>query len=212
MEGTALRAALTASGVDVEDASSDGGGTVVEGDAAIRPLAEATWRELAEDLASFRPDVLAYQLTTYDWGTPAQQRASYERLAGAAREAGADLVLVSAPPFRIDDFYRGHESALDSAPAAAEEVAEAHREARGAAGGARVRFLDSRELWGADAEAERAQRAPDGIHSCQQGSAAFAAWFAERLGEWYDFAPAAPEDWANGSWTGDERFANLGCA
>ncbi|ONK11700.1 hypothetical protein STBA_24360 [Streptomyces sp. MP131-18] len=204
VEGPALEAALTASGVEFMNASSDGGGTVVEGDEMSSRLAESTWEDLEENIASFRPDVIAYQITTYDWGTPEQQRSSYEKLAGTARDAGAELVLVSAPPFRIDDFYRPYESAIESAPEVAGEVAEA--------GGGRVHFLDSAQLWGTESDAERAQRAPDGIHSCQQGSAAFAAWLSEELGERYDFAPAAPEEWADGSWTGDERFAQLGCS
>ncbi|MEO3750736.1 SGNH/GDSL hydrolase family protein [Streptomyces sp. B6B3] len=204
VEGAALEAALTASGVEFLDASSDGGGTVVEGDEMSRQIAESTWSDLTEHIASFRPTVIAYQITTYDWGTPQRQRASYERLAETAGDADADLVIVSAPPFRIDDFYRPHESAIDSAPEMAEEVAESD--------GDQVHFLDAAALWGTESGAEQAQRAPDGIHSCQQGSAAFAAWFGEELGARYGFAPAAPEEWATGAWTGDERFAQLGCA
>ncbi len=203
VQAPALEAALTASGVAFEDASSVGGGTVVEGDEMSGPLADATWDQVEERIASFRPGVIAYQITTYDWGTPEQQRASYEKLAGTARDAGAELVIVSAPPYRIDDFYRPHEDALAGAPEVAAEVAEA--------GGDGVHFLDAGELWGTDSDAEQAQRSADGIHSCQQGSAAFAAWFGEELGERYGFTPAAPEEWATGSWTSDEQFGHLGC-
>ncbi|MEW1845455.1 hypothetical protein AB0392_46555 [Nonomuraea angiospora] len=107
-------------------------------------------------------------------------------------------MLVSAPPFKIDDFYKPHENAIRSAPAMAAK----------AAGG---RYLDAAALWGSDYSAARAQRAKDGIHSCQQGSAAFATWFAKQLGELAGFTPATPAVWATGPWTGDERFAKLGC-
>nr|WP_269146386.1 SGNH/GDSL hydrolase family protein [Streptomyces endocoffeicus] len=202
-EGPALRAALTAAGVEFENASSDGGGTVVNGDRMSRQLAKTTWKELKKNIAAFRPNVIAYQITTYDWGTRQQQRASYEKFAKAARDAGAELVIVSAPPFKVDDFYKKYESAIKSAPEVAEEVAEA--------GGGGVRFLDSARLWGTDSGAAKALRAPDGIHSCQQGSAAFAKWLGGELGKRYGFAPAPPEEWAEGSWTDDERFTKLGC-
>ncbi|MGK5637077.1 SGNH hydrolase domain-containing protein [Streptomyces sp. URMC 126] len=202
-EAPALAAALKASGVEFKDASSDGGGTVVEGDRMARQTAESTWKDLAKHIGSFRPNVIAYQITTYDWGTAEQQRASYEKLAKTAKRAGAELVIVSAPPFEIDDFYKKYTGAIASAPKAAKEVADR-------SGGA-VRFLDASTLWGTDPGAADARRSDDGIHSCQQGSAAFAKWFGERLGAAYGFTPAAPEKWATGSWTGDARYGKLGC-
>lgn len=203
VEAPPLGAALKASGAAFKDDSSDGGGTVVEGGRMSRALARSTWKRLRADLASFHPDVLAYQITTYDWGTPAQQRASYRKLAKTAGEAGADLVLVSAPPYKIDDFYAPHADAIKSAPEAARAVAKS------AAGN--VHFLDASKLWGTDGGADRAQRSSDGIHSCQQGSAAFATWFVERLGKLYGFAPAGPEVWAKGAWVEDRGYAELGC-
>ncbi|GGV35485.1 SGNH/GDSL hydrolase family protein [Streptomyces spectabilis] len=202
-EAPALGAALEASGVTFKDASSTGGGTVVTGDKMAGQIARTTWKDLTENIASFRPNVIAYQITTYDWGTSAQQRASYGKLAKTARRAGAELVLVSAPPFKIDDFYRKYEAAIRSAPKAAQQVA--------AAGGGKVRFFDAGALWGTDAAAGKAQRSSDGIHSCQQGSAAFAQWFTGRLGKELGFEPAALEKWANGKWTADKRFGKLGC-
>ncbi len=205
VEAPALRAALRASGAEFQDASSDGGGTVVEGDEddLNTEIARSTWEDLEEDIVSFRPNVIAYQITTYDWGTPEQQSASYERLAQTARDAGAELVIVSAPPFKRDDFYRPYASAIDSAPQVAERVADA--------GGDQVHFFDAEQLWGADHGAAKAQRSSDGIHSCQQGSAAFADWFTDRLAEQLGFTPAEPEQWANDSWVEDEAFALLDC-
>ncbi|MEU5703410.1 SGNH/GDSL hydrolase family protein [Streptomyces aurantiacus] len=203
VEAPALGAALKAGGVEFKNASSDGGGTVVEGDKMSMPIARSTWKALGRDIASFRPDVIAYQITTYDWGTAQQQRASYEKLAKTARDAGAELVLVSAPPYKVDDFYKKYAGAIKSAPKAAEEVADAS--------GGTVHFYDASALWGTDGAAAKAQRSSDGIHSCQQGSAAFAKWFTERLGKQYGFTPAAPDQWAKDPWVGDRRYAKLGC-
>ncbi|MCQ0023004.1 SGNH/GDSL hydrolase family protein [Streptomyces somaliensis DSM 40738] len=196
-QAPALEAAMRAGGVEFASMAAVGGGGV------IGETAAPTWKDLPGKLRSFAPDVVAYQITTYDWGTPAEQRAGYERLARAVSEAGARLLIVSAPPFRMDDFYRPHRAAIASAPRVARDVAARHPET--------VRFLDASALWGGDGEAPRAQRSKDGIHSCQQGSAAFAAWFGERLGERSAFTPAAPERWATGPWTGDEVYGRLGC-
>ncbi|WP_431045310.1 hypothetical protein ACQUSR_27590 [Streptomyces sp. P1-3] len=81
-------------------------------------------------------------------------------------------MIVSAPPFKIDDFYKKYESAIASAPKA-KQVADRS--------GGKGRFVDASALWGTDPKAGKAQRASDGIHSCQQGSAAFAKWFTEQL-------------------------------
>ncbi|MFF4621575.1 SGNH/GDSL hydrolase family protein [Nonomuraea jabiensis] len=198
-QAPALEAALKAAGVAFKNAASDGGGNVVAGDHEVTAMAaRETWQTLQENLASFRPTVIVYQITTYDWGTPRQQLSAYRKLSRTAEDAGAELVLVSAPPFKIDDFYKPHENAIRSAPAMAAKAAHG-------------RYLDASALWGSDYAAAKAQRAKDGIHSCQQGSAAFATWFAKQLGELAGFTPAAPAVWATGPWTGDDRFAKLGC-
>ncbi|MEV4575672.1 SGNH hydrolase domain-containing protein [Nonomuraea jabiensis] len=198
-QAPALEAALQAAGVAFKNATSAGGGNVVAGDHEVTAMAaRETWKTLKDNLASFRPTVIAYQITTYDWGTPRQQLSAYQKLSRTAEDAGAELVLVSAPPFKIDDFFKPHENAIKSAPAMAAKAAPG-------------RYLDASALWGSDYAAAKAQRAKDGIHSCQQGSAAFATWFAKQLGERAGFTPAAPAAWATGPWTGDERFAKLGC-
>lgn len=197
-EAPAVSAALKAGGVDVTSIAAAGGGGVVG------EIAKPTWDELPKKVQSVHPDVIAYQITTYDWGTPDEQRAAYERLAKVARDAGARLVIVSAPPFRIDDFYKKHEAEIGTAPKAAKEVADKNADT--------VRFLDASALWGTDSKADKAQRSKDGIHSCQQGSAAFANWFGKELGTFSAFTPAAPDAWAKGSWTGDKTFSQLGCS
>ncbi|GGT11355.1 SGNH/GDSL hydrolase family protein [Nonomuraea spiralis] len=202
-EAPALGAALKASGVEFKNATSSGGGNVVAGEHPVTKMgAKDTWQQLGKNLAEFKPDVVAYQITTYDWGTRQQQLAAYRKLAATVQKAGGELVIVSAPPFKLDDFYKQYASAIRSAPETARQAVQ----------DGKAQFLDASELWGADASASKAQRSKDGIHSCQQGSAAFAKWFTGKLGEQLGFTPAAPEVWANGSWVGDERFSKLGCA
>lgn len=196
-EAPALGAAMKAGAAEFLSMAAAGGGGVV-GD-----IAEPTWKDLPKRLKSFRPDVVAYQVTTYDWGTPDEQRAGYERLAKTVKDAGADLLLVSPPPFKTDGFYKPHEAAIKSAPKAAKDVADKHPDT--------VHFLDASALWGTDNKAAEAQRSKDGIHSCQQGSAAFAQWFGEQLRQRYSFAPAPVDRWATGSWTGDKTYSRLGC-
>ncbi|KIF67082.1 hypothetical protein HY68_35675 [Streptomyces sp. AcH 505] len=203
VEGLPLGAALKAAGTGYQDASSDGGGTVVEGNKTIAPLAQDTWKRLRKDIAAFRPTVIAYQITTYDWGTSDTQRSWYRKLAETAHSAGAGLAIVSAPPFKVDDFYTKYAGAIKTAPKAAAEVADASH--------GTVHFYDASALWGTDPTAPKAQRSSDGIHSCQQGSAAFAKWFTEKLGKQYGFTPTSPDAWAGGAWTADQRYAKLGC-
>ncbi|MFD0413891.1 SGNH/GDSL hydrolase family protein [Streptomyces sp. NPDC127108] len=204
-EAPALGAALKAGGVEFKDASSDGGGTVVDsGEKITRMISGDTWKQLAKHIESFRPTVVAYQITTYDWGSKGRQRAAYEKLVDTAKDAGADVVLVSSPPIKIDAFYKQHAAQMRTAPAVAADVA-------GKSGGAAA-FFDASQVWGTDHTAKKALRAPDGIHNCQQGAAAFAKWFTEKLGKQADFTPAPVDSWAQKTWTGDERYGKLRCA
>ncbi|MEV7547936.1 SGNH/GDSL hydrolase family protein, partial [Streptomyces sp. NPDC089915] len=108
-EAPALGAAMKAGGAEFASMAAAGGGGV------IGEMAAPTWEELPKKLAAFKPDVVAYQITTYDWGSADEQRAGYERLVKTVNEAGADLLIVSAPPFRLDDFYKPHEAAIKAA-------------------------------------------------------------------------------------------------
>ncbi|MYU02226.1 MULTISPECIES: hypothetical protein [unclassified Streptomyces] len=203
-EAPALGSALAAAGVEFKDGSSDGGGTVVDGgDQITRMISGDTWKELEGNLASFRPNVVAYQVTAYDWGSREQQRASYEKLVAKAKGAGARAVFVPTPPIKIDDFFKEHAPQMATASPVARDVVRA-------SGGAAT-YLDASQLWGTDAKAKKAQRAADGIHNCQQGAAAFADWFTTELGRKEGFKPAPVDAWANGSWTGDKRYTTLKC-
>ncbi|MER7758140.1 SGNH/GDSL hydrolase family protein [Streptomyces sp. NPDC097619] len=198
-ESPALLAALKASGIEATSMAAAGGGGVVG------EIGAGTWKDLPGKISAVRPEVIAYQITTYDWDTPEGQKRDYERLARAAEKAGARLLLISAPPFDADDaFYKSHKKEIESAPKAAKEVADAHP--------GKVTYLDASALWGTDRTAEKAYRSKDGIHSCRQGSAAFAQWFTKELSKVTPFTLAAPDTWANGPWTGDERYAKLGCS
>lgn len=204
-EAPALGAALKASEVEFKNSSSDGGGTIVDsGEKITQMISGETWMQLRKDIELFRPTVIAYQVTTYDWGSQDQQRAAYEKAVDTAKGAGAKVVFVSPPPIKIDAFYRQHEAQMRTAPKAAAEVA-------GKSGGTAA-FFDASQVWGTDASAAKAQRAADGIHNCQQGAAAFAKWFTDKLGEQENFTPASVDSWAQESWTGDERYSKLGCA
>lgn len=196
-EAPALEAAMKAGRAEFRSMASAGGGGVTG------PIAQPTWKALAKELRTFRPDVVAYQITTYDWGAPAEQRAGYERLARTVKAANAELLILPSPPFKVDDFYKPHANEIRTAPKAAVQVARRHPET--------VHFLDSSALWGTDRAAAKAQRSKDGIHSCQQGSASFAKWFGDRQHELFSFAPAPPERWATGPWTGAKVYSRLGC-
>lgn len=197
-QAPALGAAMTASGLEFMSLAAAGGGGV------IGEMAAPTWEKLPKELASFKPDVVAYQITTFDWGTPEEQRAGYERLTKTVNDAGAELVIVSAPPFKIDAFYKPHAAAINTAPKSAESVAGRHPDT--------VHFLDASTLWGTDSAAAKAQRSEDGIHSCQQGSAAFAQWFGKKLNTLYPFTPAAVGQWATGTWTAEKVYGKFGCS
>ncbi|WP_406146176.1 SGNH/GDSL hydrolase family protein [Streptomyces sp. NBC_01012] len=196
-QAPAMGAAMKADGVEFKSMAAVGGGGV------IGEIAAPTWESLPKELSSFKPDVVAYQITTYDWGTPAEQKAGYKKLARTVNGTGAELVLVSAPPFKIDDFYKANEAAIRTAPDSAQDVASRNPD--------KIHFLDASALWGTDSAAAKAQRSKDGIHSCQQGSAAFAQWFDEELGKQYSYTPAPADQWATGPWTGDKVYGPLHC-
>lgn len=191
-----LDAAMTASGLTLESIASDGGGGVVG------PLAESTWAQLPAAITSVEPDVIVYQITTYDWGTEQEQRAGYERLLRVAVDAGAELVVVPSPPIRPDDFYEPHMDDLDRTDDVARDVA--------AGSDGRAVVLDSADVWGDTYQRERdgtPDRSSDGIHTCPQGAARFAGWLLEELAQRYPvLVPAEPQEWVDAGWAADARF------
>jgi hypothetical protein len=203
-EAPALEAALTAAGASFINQSSAGGGTVVDSGGKVSEIAQNSWKTVSGAIEKTKPNTVVYQITTYDWGTPEQQEAGYQKLADEAESVGADLVIVSMPPIVIDEFYAPYAAEMATAPDSARAVAE------GSDG--KVTFLDASALWGTDASATKAQRGTDGIHACQQASASFAAWFMTEFAKTSGLKPAAPESWATGEWTSAETYAKYDCA
>ncbi|GAA1356314.1 hypothetical protein GCM10009660_58440 [Catellatospora bangladeshensis] len=195
-EALPVEAAMKAAGVAFKSIAADGGGGVVG------PLAESTWETLPGEIASFRPDVIVYQVTTYDWGTGQEQRAGYQRLTRAATDAGARLVLVTAPPIEPDDFYAPHVEELRRTSTSAKEVADG-------SGGHAV-LLDSAAVWGSDYRRERdgkADRSTDGIHTCPHGAARFTAWLMDELAQRFSgVGRVDPDAWVDAGWAADDRF------
>ncbi|MET1073403.1 MAG: SGNH/GDSL hydrolase family protein [Umezawaea sp.] len=197
-EAAPLAAAAKASGLTMESIASEGGGNV----SGIPELTATTWERLTGKLDEFKPDVVAYQVSTFDWGTGDEQRAAYGKLLSTVSGAGAELVVVTVPPIRADDFYTPHVEDLERTTAVARQVADGS--------GGRAVVLDSAEVWGPAYQQDRdgrRDRNPDGVHTCPQGAARFTAWLLDGLGKRLPgFSPAKPEDWANAGWADDPAF------
>ncbi|QPZ39445.1 SGNH/GDSL hydrolase family protein [Paramicrobacterium chengjingii] len=194
-QAVALQQGFAESGVKFVDATSVGGGNVVG------PNAEKQWETLPDQLEDAAEGVVIYQVTTYDWGTPDEQRDAYSRLAEAASSIDADLIFVSMPPLKPDDFYAPHMEELTSANEQAKSVAD---DLDG------VEYLDASTVWGDDYSREHdgaIDRSDDGIHTCPQGAARFASWTLDELAELYSgFKPAEPDAWANTGWADSDVF------
>ncbi|WP_148239513.1 SGNH/GDSL hydrolase family protein [Ruania zhangjianzhongii] len=195
-EALPLREAFAAAGVPFESRAATGGGNVVG------PGSEERWGELPGEIAAADPEIVIYQLTSYDWGTRAEQQAGYERLVATVAEVGADLLFVTMPPIEPDDFYAPHMDELERADDVAAEVAEA-------SGGDAV-LLDAQAVWSPTYQREREgtlDRSSDGIHTCPQGAARFTAWLLDELAAAYPgFTPPDPAQWANTGWASAEDF------
>ena len=198
-EALPLAAALRAGGVDFRSIAADGGGNVVG------PFSEENWEKLPGLVTAADPTVVVYQIATYDWGDRPAQQAGYEKLLRTVTGAGAELVFVTMPPIRPDDFYRPHMADLDRTADVARTVAAASK--------GKARVLDSGEVWGStyrQTRDGRADRSADGIHTCPQGAARFTSWLLTGLAEVLPgFTPPAADTWANTGWSADEHFT--GC-
>jgi len=195
-EALPLAAAFKAGNVQFQSIAAAGGGNVVG------PAADENWQRLPAQIASAKPTVLVYQLTTYDWGTQQQQQAAYQKLLATTAGYGAKLVFVTMPPIRPDDFYQPHMADLAHARAAAQAVAA------GSSGQAAV--FDATAVWGPAYQQDRDgkhDRSSDGIHTCPQSAARFTAWLLGRLhGLYAGFTPAPAQAWANAGWSASPDF------
>ncbi|GAA0350125.1 SGNH/GDSL hydrolase family protein [Actinoallomurus spadix] len=195
-EALPLAAALKAGGVGFRSIAADGGGNVVG------PFSDKHWKTLPGQIASAGPTVVIYQITTYDWGGRQEQEDAYGRLLTTVTRSGAELVFVTMPPIRPDDFYKPHMADLNRTPDAARAVA--------ARSSGRAAVLDAGAVWGRTyrrAEGGRAYRSTDGIHTCPQGAARFTGWLLTELARLFPgFTPPDPRSWANTGWSADARF------
>ncbi|MFS0893541.1 SGNH/GDSL hydrolase family protein [Microbacterium sp. 179-I 3D3 NHS] len=191
-----LTEAFAASGNRFRSLASDGGGNVTG------PFSEKVWEQLPAQLTEAEPGLVVYQITSYDWGTEAEQREAYRRLVDLVASLGARLVFVTPPPLRADDFYEPHLDELQRTAAVAADVADA---SDGVA-----RLLDAVDVWGQEYQQERdgvADRSSDGVHVCPQGAARYTVWLLDEIAsEHSDFTPAPVEEWANTGWSSDEGF------
>ncbi|GAB3441930.1 SGNH/GDSL hydrolase family protein [Streptomonospora sediminis] len=187
--------ALEAADTEFESMAAEGGGNVVG------PFADKNWKKLPDQIAAAEPGIVIYQITTYDWGKKEEQRAGYEKLLNTVTETGAELVFVTMPPIKPDEFYKPHMSELEQAADVAGAVAESSEQAH---------LFDAGEVWGDSYQQTRdgmADRNPDGIHTCPQGAARFTDWLLSELSETYPgFSPAPAEEWAEGDWAADDHF------
>jgi hypothetical protein len=192
-----LSFAFDAAGVEFSSMASTGGGTIVG------ELGKTTWERLPERIATMKPSTIVYQVTTYDWGTSAELESAYQRLVDAAGDA--EVVFVTVPPIRADDFYAPHVDELARTTAAAQAVAQRSED--------RAIVVDASAVWGKtftkDVDGKRF-RSDDGIHTCPQGAARFTNWLLDTLTAVYPaFTPPTASKWANAGWASDKAF--IGC-
>ncbi|WP_177228630.1 MULTISPECIES: SGNH/GDSL hydrolase family protein [Amycolatopsis] len=193
-EALPLGAALKASGTGFTSIAADGGGNVVG------PFSDKNWAELPGQITGAKPDVVVYQITTYDWGSAQEQQAAYEKLLTTVTGVGAKLVFVTMPPIQPGEFYEPHMADLTRTTSVAQAVAA----------GGKATVLDASAVWGGEYQQQRdgkADRSSDGIHTCPQGAARFTSWLLGELAKLFPgFTPASAPTWANTGWSADKRF------
>ncbi|MFB8280327.1 acyltransferase family protein [Nocardia colli] len=193
-----LNSAAAASGLAFESLAEAGGGNVVG------PFSEQNWPKIDARITASRPDVLVYQITTYDWGSETEQRLAYNRLVDTVTKVGGQVMFVSLPPIRPDDFYAPHLADLARAFPTARSVADT------SAG--RAVAVNADEYWGPTFTPDlnhdgTLDRAPDGIHTCPQGAAGFTNWLLGQLARRYSgFVPAQPSSWLDTGWAASKEF------
>ncbi|HEX2783299.1 MAG TPA: hypothetical protein VHN36_06915, partial [Ilumatobacteraceae bacterium] len=151
-------------------------------------------------VTDLHPDLVLYQGSLWDFGTPAEQRAAYDRFADAVLATGARLALITIPPLRADQAT----AQLATLTQVMHEVADQHP--------GEVFVLDSDRAWGPeftqDVNGDKVpERKPDGVHVCPSGAAMYAQWLMGELQQRFDsFVPAPPAEWATGQWVDDPRY------
>ena len=152
-------------------------------------------------VVDFQPDLVLYQGSLWDSGTPDAQRVAYQRFTDVVLGQGARLAFVTIPPLRADHQDPANLGALTGIM---HDIADAHP--------GQIIVLDSDQVWGPvftqDVNGDKVpERKPDGVHVCPSGAAMYAVWLTDQLQQRFaDFVPAPPAEWANGDWANDQRY------
>ena len=190
-------AGFDAAGIKVKDGSFPGVGLLNE-------TADAFFEQIEWKVASDPPDLVLFQLSSWDENYPAaDQDEAMDRLHTIVAAAGADLIFIPIPPLDPSQDSDGFE-AIEGA---AERLVARYP--------LDTSLLSTTPFWGTafdiDLNDDKVpERMYDGVHLCPSGSAAFALWLAGALGERYpNVTVADPVLWAGGDWTNDGRFDRL---
>jgi peptidoglycan/LPS O-acetylase OafA/YrhL len=191
-EWPAVAAAMDASNIAIESYVSPGAGLLdTKYDSSVF---------IDKAVADLHPDLVLYQGSLWDYGTPAEQRAAYDRFADVVLAAGARLALITIPPLRADQAT----TQLATLTQVMHEVADEHP--------GEVFVLDSDGAWGPeftqDVNGDKVpERKPDGVHVCPSGAAMYAVWLQGELQQRFEsFVAAPPAEWATGQWVDDPRY------
>jgi lysophospholipase L1-like esterase len=137
----------------------------------------------------------------WDAGAGADQlRGALELVHAIARDHGASVVFVPAPPTTD----ASTDALLVDVTERARELAAEHPET--------AVLLDPAVVWGPafdeDVDDDGVpERKRDGVHVCPSGAARFAAWLVASLAEHYSgVTPTPPAQWATGEWVTDARY------
>jgi peptidoglycan/LPS O-acetylase OafA/YrhL len=193
-EWPAVAAAMTASGVAIGSYVSPGAGVLdTKYDSSV---------VIEKAVSDFHPDLVLYQGSLWDYGSPAEQRSAYDRFASVIVATGARLAFVTVPPLRDDQA----DKQLATLSGIMQEVADQYP--------GQVFVLNSDGAWGPtftqDVNGDKVpERKPDGVHVCPSGAAMYALWLMSELQlRFTDFVPAPPAKWATGKWVRDPRYTN----
>ncbi len=157
---------------------------------------------IEKSVTDFHPDLVLYQGSLWDFGTPAQQRAAYDQFAEVVLATGARLAFITLPPLRPDQAN----AQLTTLSRIMQEVADQHP--------GQVFVLNSDGAWGPtfaqDVNGDKVpERKPDGVHVCPSGAAMYALWLMGELQtRFVDFVPAPAAKWATAKWVRDPRYTN----
>ena len=193
-EWPAVSAAMVASKIEI-------GSYVAPGAGLLDTLYDSS-TVIEKAIADFHPDLVLYQGSLWDVGTPAQQRAAYDQFAEFVLGTGARLAFITMPPLRADQAR----AQLATVPGIMQEVADQHP--------GHVFVLNSDGAWGPtftqDVNGDKVpERKPDGVHVCPSGAAMYALWLMGEVQQRFvGFVPAPPAKWATTKWTRDPRYNN----